>query len=396
MVIAGSGCAGLSLALRLRRYAPQARLVLVDRDHGGHPHKLWSFWSEAPAAALPCPMPVRCWSRLHVAGPGWSRTSDLGPLAYCTVHSDTFESAAMDVLRVDPNVRFVTGSVRAVESTESEARVLLGDRTLRAPYAFQSCLPPEDAGPRYPIWQHFGGAVVRSERPRFDPTTFTLMNFALPQRDGPTFLYKLPFSRTEALYEHTVFSARRLPREEHRAALLAELGRRGLGGLEIVREEYGAIPMFERRPSQRRGPRAFNLGVVGGMAKPTTGYAFLRIQQQTEHLARTWAAGRPSPLPDPAWRLRAYDTALLDLIHRAPDQATATLQQLLQRADPRAVLRFLDERPSVSDELAILLGALPWGPLLRSAASALRPAQVSLAGRGRESSPGPALSGASG
>jgi lycopene beta-cyclase len=372
VLIAGAGCAGLSLALRLRRHAPNVPLVLIDQAHGGHPHKLWSFWSTHPEAVLPVPVPLHSWGRLRAAAPGWARTSELGELRYCTVRSEAFEAAALAALRADAGVTIRTGRVRAVRSSGSSAEVVLDEEVLRGSYAFQSCLVPGGPAPRYPVWQHFGGVVVRTRGRFFDDSCVTLMDFDVPQQAGPTFLYELPFRGDEALVEHTVFSAERMAPAAHRAALALALEARGVPVERVVREEWGAIPMFERRPSQRRGPRAFNVGVVGGMAKPTTGYAFLRIQQQTEHFARTLAAGRPTPLPDPPWRLRAYDTALLDLIHRAPAQATAALTSLLRTTEGAAVLRFLDERPSVRDELGIIFGSLPWWPLIQSAPAALR------------------------
>lgn len=372
VVIAGAGCAGLSLALRMKRLKPEVRVTLVDKDHGGHPHKLWSFWTEHPNGVLPLDVPLKSWTRMNVAGPGWSTTRPLKALQYCTVDSHEFESRARAALEGLPGVEFITGSVQRVESTYREARVHLADRTLRAPYAFQSCLFDATQEPRYPVWQHFAGVVVRSDTPRFDPSTFTLMDFDVPQREGPTFMYRLPFSSSEVLHEHTVFSAKPLGSAEHRRCVHRELKRRGLADCDIVREEYGAIPMFEQRLPQRRGPRAFNLGVVGGMAKPTTGYAFLRIQQQTEHLAKTWATGRPTPLPAPAWRFRAYDTTLLHMIHHAPQQATRALQTLLRDTEADSVLRFLDERPSLREELRIVFSTLPWGPFLKSALPGLR------------------------
>ncbi|MGB1700887.1 MAG: lycopene cyclase family protein, partial [Nannocystaceae bacterium] len=177
VIVAGAGCAGLSLALRIRRLRPDVHIILVDRDHGGHPHKLWSFWSEDPQAMLPLDVPFTSWSTMHAAGPGWSRTKSLRALRYCTVDSEQFEDRAREELRASPGVEFRTGDVKAVTSSYRGARVQLDTHTIRAPYAFQSCLPPSVSAPRYPIWQHFAGVVLRSEAPRFDPSRFTLMDF---------------------------------------------------------------------------------------------------------------------------------------------------------------------------------------------------------------------------
>lgn len=47
-------------------------------------------------------------------------------------------------------------------------------------------------------WQTFRGRVVRFARPRFDPTTITLMDYRVPAvGTGLAFVYVLPFSKTK-------------------------------------------------------------------------------------------------------------------------------------------------------------------------------------------------------
>jgi aspartyl/asparaginyl beta-hydroxylase (cupin superfamily) len=60
------------------------------------------------------------------------------------------------------------------------------------------------------------------------------------------------------------------------------------------------------------------------------------------------------------------------MIHHAPQQATRALQTLLRDTEADSVLRFLDERPSLREELKIVFSTLPWGPFLKSALPALR------------------------
>ena len=76
------------------------------------------------------------------------------------------------------------------------------------------------------------------------------------------------------------------------------LDRLGAGEITIERTEYGVIPMDDRRRDQRWGRHLWNLGTVGGMTKPTSGYTFQRIHAQARHLIGHWANGAtPTPLP---------------------------------------------------------------------------------------------------
>ncbi len=374
-VIAGGGMAGLSLAIRLLEQCPGLRLAVVDREHADHPHKHWSYWSDDPAGELPASVaariPLPTWRRMQVAGPGFARTRSLGDLAYATVSSRRFEHEARAQLVEHPDVTLCEDEIGDFEADAAGCTVVGARRRLRGDFVFQSCRMPRDlrARVRSPVLQHFGGWVVHTERPVFDASSFTMMDFDVAQRDGPTFMYRLPFGPDRALLETTTFSARPSAHADYDAALREELtGRWGLAPSEVTieRREYGVIPMFDRGLVQRPHPRLFSIGVAGGMAKPTTGFAFVRTQRQTAHLADTWRAhGRPSALPAPARRFAFYDALLLDLIHRRPGVATHVFHRLLASADVEAMLRFLDEGSSLREEAAIF-ARLPWGPFLRA------------------------------
>ena len=375
-IIAGCGCAGLSLALRLLQRSPRLRLCLLDKEHGAHPHKLWSFWSQSPRDVVPLPdLPLQTWEHMEVAGADFRRREQLGRLKYATVMSDEFEARALDTLRNYPGVDIISSGVRNLVDLNNRVAVHTEHEVLHAPYVFQSYrLCPQDAlrRPRFPIVQHFGGWIVETKDDRFDPSTFSLMDFDLPQRDGPTFLYVLPFSERRALFEYTVFSPTPLERDVYRDELQAALSRRGLTDYDITREEYGNIPMTDRHIRQRWSPRVFNIGVVGGMSKPTTGYAFHRIQRQVEHLARTWSdEGRPRPLPRNSARFRFYDMVLLDVLIREGARGHRIFERLFQTSSFDRVLSFLDEQTRPWEELG-LLTPLPWGTFLRGLPGAAR------------------------
>lgn len=375
-IIAGCGCAGLSLALRLLRRSPRLRLCLLDKEHGAHPHKLWSFWSESPQDVVPLPdLPLQTWEHMEVAGADFRRREHLGRLKYATVMSEEFEARALETLRNYPGVDIISSGVRNLVDLNNRVAVHTEHEVLHAPYVFQSYrLCPQDAlrRPRFPIVQHFGGWIVETKDDRFDPSTFSLMDFDLPQRDGPTFLYVLPFSERRALFEYTVFSPTPLERDVYRDELQAALSRRGLTDYDITREEYGNIPMTDRHIRQRWSPRVFNIGVVGGMSKPTTGYAFHRIQRQVEHLARTWSdEGRPRPLPRNSARFRFYDMVLLDVLIREGARGHRIFERLFQTSSFDRVLSFLDEQTRPWEELG-LLTPLPWGTFLRGLPGAAR------------------------
>ncbi|MEJ7660651.1 MAG: lycopene cyclase family protein [Hymenobacter sp.] len=116
-----------------------------------------------------------------------------------------------------------------------------------------------------------------------------------------------------------------------------------------------------------------NLGTRAGRAKPSTGYAFRRIQAQSARLAAALAAtGRPPRhLTGDRWQFRLFDTLLLDIMQRQGETTRDIFQQLFERNPVERILRFLDEKPSWADNLRVLNSVVP-GPFMRSIWHVLR------------------------
>lgn len=389
LIIAGAGCAGLSaLSQVLDGPASDRRVIVIDRHFEPGDDRTWAFWgtSDAPFANLA----DRRWSRLRVRFPGWETTDQLGAgsrsgrRTYMRVRRRVYDREILDRASLCPNVHFVAQDIVDIRDEGNCGVVELPEGELRAPIVFQSArLAPDDrhAVVRHPLRQHFGGWEVVTERPVFDPHVATLMDFDTDQHDGSAFFYVLPDARDRALVEHTLFSLRPRPRTFYDDHIRAHLDRLGAGEVTITRREYGSIPMEDRRLRQRWGRHVWNLGTVGGMTKPTTGYTFQRIHAQTRHLVSTWLAdGWPSPLPEPPRRYGFADRTLLNILHHHPELGRPIFERLFRTTSVDDVLSFLDEDTTLTQD-ARMMSKLPWRPFLRAGGAELTVGAAALARR---------------
>jgi lycopene beta-cyclase len=386
LVIAGAGCAGLSALWQAIHSARRDdRIVVVDRRVVEFDDRTWSFWG--PPTAPFAHLADRSWHRVRVAFPAYGSTQPIGRRrrgpganrAYLRVRSRDYSAAILEVARRHPNVEFVEADIHSIGepgpgsgSGVGVVSTSVGD--VRAPLVLQSVRPhPEQshAAPRHPLRQHFGGWEVRTERPIFDPGCVTLMDFDAPQHDGAAFFYVLPTSPHRALVEYTMFSPHPRTQRFYDDHLGQHLDALGASGYEIERREYGVIPMEDRRYRQRSGDHVWNIGTVGGMTKPTTGYTFQRIHEQTRRLVGAWAVGAPPP---PARRVSARygfaDRTLLNILHHHPELGRRVFERLFRTSSIDDVLTFLDERSTLAADGRMIAG-LPWTPFLRAAVSEL-------------------------
>lgn len=382
LIIAGAGCAGLSaLSNVLRSPARNRRIVVVDRDFEPGDERTWAFWgtSNAPFAHLA----DRRWDRVLVRFPGWEATGRLrrphadrptGRRTYMRVRQRDYDREVLDEAAARPNVRFVAQDIVDISDGDDGGVIHLPEGELRAPVVLQSArLSPSDRDQpvRHPLRQHFGGWEVRTEHPVFDPQVVTLMDFDTDQHDGVAFFYVLPDAPDHALIEHTLFSLEPRERAFYDSHVRAQLEQLGAGEVTVTRTEYGSIPMEERPLSQRWGDHVWNIGTVGGMTKPTTGYTFQRIHAQTRHLVSTWATdGVPSPRPRAPWRYGFADRTLLHILHHHPERGRPIFERLFRTTTIDDVLSFLDEDTTLAQDAA-MMAKLPLLPFLRAGATEL-------------------------
>lgn len=365
--ILGGGAAGLSLALALSRSPLAGRSVLiVDPEPKDSNDRRWSFWTDAPSPYDG--FARRTWERLRFLAPGFDRTWELAPFRYVTLRSLDFYQFARQQL-ADRPVTFVRGVGEAVDGIQ-RAAVRVDRKIYRAKWVFDSRPPSrrqlEDRWHNL-LLQHFLGWEVETAKPTFDPGTVTLFDLRTPQRGGVTFFYILPFRENRALVEYTLFSPALLADEEYESALRLYLMELAAPGYRILEIERGVIPMTDRPLPRRLGRRILAIGTRGGRVKPSTGYAFARIQRDSERIVASLVRfGHPFSIPADPLRSRLQDSLLLEILACKPSAGRAILSAIFRRNPLQRVLRFLDGRTSWLEDMPIM-AAHPPAPFLAAA-----------------------------
>lgn len=382
IVVVGAGAAGLSLAHRLPAASPRRpgpSVVLIDPPAGPlrPPRRTWCFWESGPGRFDPATTASWEWLRVH-GRDGAVVRRHIAPARYKMIRSDDFEALVERDLGDRPGLRRLTATAGAVTALpDSTVRVTATDAAgarvdLRAHWVFDSRPPDRLPAARTRLLQHFRGWFVRTERPVFDPAVVDLMDFRTGQpARGLSFGYVLPTGRHTALVEYTEFGPAPLTSGAYDAAL-EDYTRRVLrtGPLEVLSTEQGAIAMTDAVFERRAGgcDRVFRIGVAGGATRASTGYTFAAVQRQSDAIARAVRAGRhPVPPPPHAARARLMDAVLLRALDTGRVDGPDLFFRLFDRVPAGRLLRFLDGRSRLYEDLAVGVHA-PVLPMLRTAA----------------------------
>ncbi|MFF3890379.1 lycopene cyclase family protein [Streptomyces sp. NPDC001914] len=379
VAIVGAGAAGLSLAHRLAypatgTHRPSVLLISAPPGPLRPPRRTWCFWERGRGrfdAAV-----TAAWQHLRVHTPIGQKIEDnIAPLRYKMIASDNFEAFIDHYLAQSSTICRIEASVEAIEGISNgvhlHTRTAEGyPETLRARWVFDSRPLGSLPAARTTLLQHFHGWFVHTEQPISQPDVVDLMDFRTPQPPrGLSFGYILPTGRHHALVEYTEFSAQTLSRHEYEAALhhyTKDI--LGFSNLQIVSTETGVIPMTDGVFARQTAPSVFRIGAAGGATRPSTGYTFAAIQRQTAAVADALARGR-TPLPPPAHsaRSRAMDAVMLRALASGRVDGAAFFAHLFTQVPMERLLRFLDGRTRLTEDLGVGFRT-PVLPMLRSAA----------------------------
>jgi len=379
-VLVGGGAAGLSLAYHLAREPRLAgrRVLLIEPEPKDQNDRTWSYWADEPG--LFDHLAVREWTSIAFRSPGFEQILRLSTYRYRTIRGlDFYQFVHQALVAKAAQFTLVRGTVAQLTETATGvvARTMAGQE-FTARYAFDSRPPALERQPdkyRY-LLQHFVGWEIETDHDVFNPDVVEFMDFRGLQHHEARFMYVLPFGPRRALVEYTLFSAKVLEKAEYEAHILEYLKNTlGLASSQyrITAEEIGAIPMTDHPLPARAGARIINLGTRAGRAKPSTGYAFQRIQAQSARLVAALAAtGHPPADPTgDQWQFHWFDTLLLDIMQRQGETTRDLFAQLFERNPVERVLRFLDEKTSWVDNLRIM-NSVSAGPFMYSIGQVLR------------------------
>ncbi len=357
-IFAGGGLAGLSLAYHLTQTPLRdASILIVDRDDKARNDRTWCFWTKQSTPFDP--IVAREWTCFSFVGDRFQKEIALGDYRYKLIRGIDLYRMVHQELSALPNVEFVRGTVQQVEDGAGTAQVCVGEERYAGRWVFDSRFDPRafqpDPARYYDLRQHFKGWEIETGKPALNPDVPTLLDFRTPQNHAMRFFYVLPFSERRALVEYVTMG-----RDDYDAALTAYIENTlKIRDYRIVAKEGGISPMTDYVFPRRAGERIMNIGIRGGRIKPSTGYAFMRIQQDSQAIVRSLLTrGHPFDVPPDSRRYRLYDRLMLEIMQAHGDQIKPIFTTLFKNNPIARVLRFLDEQASPAEN-ALLIASLP-------------------------------------
>ena len=280
-IIAGMGCAGLSLAIQLKRSGIDfTKVLIIDRELKNKNDRTWCFWTKQKSNWFDEIVSKR-WNTFEFKGEHSKKIITLFPYQYMLVKGIDFYNYCLNELKSDHRFELKVEEISSMETNNSNALLKSNNNVYTAKYIFNSAIRThfvKDGHVNYV--QHFKGLVIETENEAFNEECPVFMDFSVNQKNDCRFVYIIPFSKTTALVEYTGFSEKICTDEEYDFELENYISNTlHIKQCTILETEKGVIPMAESEFINPFGNRVINMGTAGGYSKPSSGYTFYFIQK---------------------------------------------------------------------------------------------------------------------
>jgi lycopene beta-cyclase len=350
------GAAGLSLAMQLKASTVNFnKILLIDKDLKNKNDRTWCFWSKKNNEWFN-PLIYKTWNQFEFKSKAYSSKLTLKPFTYNIIKGIDFYNYCISELKKDARFEFKTEEIISISSEIDAANLKTLTNTYTAKHIFNSAIRNfRKSKTDNNLIQHFKGWLIETKENSFDDDCPVFMDFNTDQKSECRFFYILPFSKTQALIEYTVFSKSTIHNNEYDQNLSRYISDTlKLNDYQIIETEYGEIPMYESEFINTYGNNVTNIGTAGGFSKPSTGYTFYFIQKNTKKIIKSLEKIQSINSFKQSNKYKLYDKVLLDVLSNNKVHSDQLFTSLFKKNKTNALLAFLNEESSMIEDLKIL------------------------------------------
>lgn len=362
-IIIGNGLSGLQLALAMfdDSFFFGKTIALIDKSKKNSNDKTWSFWenSQGKWDAIV----NKSWSTAKFYSEEKFIALQLKPYTYKSIKAIDFYNYALSKLDKNKAFTFIIDEVISVTEKNNVA-VKRRNSIYTSNHVFDSRLPQDFFTQKKThtlIHQHFKGWIIKTPSNTFDETSFTMMDYRMKYRNSTSFIYILPFSKTEALVEYTFFTPFLTDEkvyDEQISKYIKNILK--VDELNIVETETGNIPMTDFPFQKYHTPNITKIGTAGGWVKGSTGYSFKITEKKVlkiiENLKNNQLPSKGLALP----KFQFYDKIFLKVLNDYNYKGEWIFEQFYSKNSTATMFKFLDEETSFYEDLKIMKSLFSW------------------------------------
>jgi lycopene beta-cyclase len=355
-IIIGQGLAGLKLALSFQNDAffKDKKIALIDKSSKLTNDKTWCFWETSKNDLEN--LVSKKWTKANFYGNNKHIELALKPYHYKMIKSLDFYNYYREVLSKNPNFFFILDDVISINNLKTTVNTTKNIFTSN--HIFDSRIPKEFHLKKenyINIIQHFKGWTISTEGNHFNPNEITMMDYRLKDGNQTTFMYVLPFSKTEALVEFTYFTKEVVSDNVYDNFLKKYISEQlKITDYKIKETEKGQIPMSTFPFENYSTKNITKIGTAGGWVKGSTGYSFKHTEKKVTKILQNI---KDHQLPSKGLinsKYKFYDKIFLKVLKDENHKGEWIFTNYYNKNNIKTMFRFLDEESTFIEDLKIM------------------------------------------
>ena len=211
-IILGGGASGLQLAHRLSKSAAHkaSSILILESDQHKANDRTWCFWETGEGEWDD--LLQNQWSKVQFKSQSIDKTIDLGDSSYKMLRSKPYYELLHKNITQNKSVQIKYESCTGFSDKGTHVIVSTDHNTYQCSTLFNSILIGTSfANNKNTLYfSSILGWYIKTPKPIFDVQKAVFMDFTVPQKQETRFMYVLPFTKTDALIEYTLFSEKNL------------------------------------------------------------------------------------------------------------------------------------------------------------------------------------------
>ena len=356
-IICGAGASGLLLANSMieDNFFRDKKILLIEKNNKSINDRTWGFWDNK--VNVLDSIIFKSWDNAEFIDSSFRKSFSLSPYKYMMVKAVDFYSHFLEKIDNASNFEYVNASISEIVSNTNHNYVNTSIGKFSSKLIFSSLPLNNNINfNKYPLLnQSFIGWTIETVEDVFDENKMTLMDFDRDQKNETRFIYTLPFSSKRALIEYTLFSETLISDKEYEDGIKEYLNKRGINDYRVLEKEKGNIPMTCFPFEKSNTDKLIYIGTAGGWTKPSTGYTIKNTIEKTKELVSFIQSNQSLKKFKKRNRFWYYDLLLLDVLKSTKGNGYKSFSYMFKRNNPIKILKFLDEKTNLNEELPILL-----------------------------------------
>ncbi|MFO8146447.1 MAG: lycopene cyclase family protein [Bacteroidota bacterium] len=355
-VIVGGGLAGLQLALEFSRdlFFKGKSIAIIDPNLNNPGHKTWCFWEKG--AGKWNDIVTKDWDKAKFISSTTNKTLNLSPYTYKMIRSIDFYKKVKKELEATGDFHFIEDEILNIDPVKMKAEGRKSGYT--ATHFFDSRISSEylEDPKSSTIFQHFKGWIIETEKPQFDSSVFTMMDYRLKFKESTSFTYVLPLSENRALVEFTFFTpflTEEAVYDEYLKNYIENILK--IENYKITESEKGVIPMTDYPFHLESIPEITKIGTGGSWVKGSTGYSFKHTEKKVAQIIENIHAGKIPSKDLIIKRFNWYDGIFLNVLQENNDLGEDIFSKFYSKNTPQEIFKYLDEETVFSEEIKIMI-----------------------------------------